>query len=256
MKRTSTLQNWDEFWNRKRHVENVYANVERIIENLKKVTELRDKKVLEVGAGTARDSFALINEGATVYVLDYSPQAIEIINALNKNREKQIYPILADAFSIPVPDNTFDIVFHQGLLEHFHEPMPLLLENVRVLKNGGILLVDVPQKYHIYTAIKHVFIFFNKWFAGWETEFTINQLTQLIGQVGVKVIQRYGTWMRPSLFYRIMRELLLQVNLKLPLYPSGFKPIRRIRNYLRQRLINTHWAFYTFINIGIIGKKY
>jgi len=90
----------------------------------------------------------------------------------------------ANAFKIPVPDATFDIVFHQGLLEHFKDPLPLLEEQFRVLKPGGFLLVDVPQRYHIYTVIKHTLIFLNKWFAGWETEFSIGRLTKLLTQSG------------------------------------------------------------------------
>ena len=255
MKRNSSHQIWDEFWSRKQHVEDVYSNVDRIINNLKQVVDLRNKRILEVGAGTARDSFARVNEDAQVYVLDYSPLAMEIISRLNKHRQEKIYPILADAFTIPAADESFDIVFHQGLLEHFKEPMKILHENVRVLKKDGILLVDVPQKFHIYTIIKHILIFFNKWFAGWETEFTINQLQQLVERTGVKVIYRYGSWMRPSLFYRICREILLKVKIKLPLYPPGLKPIRKIRDFIRRRSYTFNCAFYTFLDIGIITKK-
>ncbi|MBD3290049.1 methyltransferase domain-containing protein [candidate division KSB1 bacterium] len=255
MQRTSTKKNWDEFWNRKQHVEEVYSNVERIITNLRRVTDLNGKRILEVGAGTARDSFKLVNEGAEVFVLDYSSVALEIVNHLNQQSDANIHPILADAFRIPAADSTFDIVFHQGLLEHFKDPMPLLRENVRVLKEGGYLLVDVPQRYHIYTIIKHILIFLNKWFAGWETEFSINDLQDLAERSGVKVVYRYGSWMRPSLFYRIMREILLKINIKLPLYPRGIPGIRKIRNSLRKRFIHSNWALYTFLDIGIIGQK-
>ena len=255
MKRDSTKQTWDYFWERKQQVEDVYSNVDRIINNLKQITHLKNKKVLEVGAGTARDSFELVREGANVYVLDYSPLAMKIISRLNQSRQENICPILGDAFSMPIADESFDIVFHQGLLEHFTEPLKILAENVRVLKKGGILLVDVPQKYHVYTLIKHILIFFNKWFAGWETEFTINQLQQLVEQTGVTVIFRYGAWMRPSLFYRIIREILLKTKIKLPLYPQGFKPVRKIRDAAQKRFITSNWSFYTFLDIGIIAKK-
>ncbi len=255
MQRDSTQKNWDEFWNRKQHVEEVYSNVERIITNLRRVTALNGKRILEVGAGTARDSFKLVNQGANVFVLDYSPVAMDIVNHLNQENNTKIQPIRADAFSIPSPDNTYDIVFHQGLLEHFRDPRPLLQENVRVLKEGGYLLVDVPQRYHIYTIIKHILIFFNKWFAGWETEFSINELENLAKHAGVKVVYRYGSWMRPSLFYRILREVLLKIKIKLPLYPRGLPLFRNIRNFLRNRFIHSNWALYTFLDIGIIAKK-
>ena len=255
MHRDSSKQIWNQFWENKREVENVYSNADRIHENLKQVIDLKGKRILEVGAGTARDSFKLIDDGAYVYVLDYSPQAMEIISGLNRNGSSRIQPILGDAFHIPAPDNSFDVVFHQGLLEHFREPIGILQENVRVLKKGGVLLVDVPQKFHIYTAIKHFLIFINKWFAGWETEFTITELPQLVERSQVKVVHKYGSWMRPSLFYRIAREVLMKLKIQLPLYPQGFKAVRKIRNSVRQRFIRSKWAFYTFLDIGIIAKK-
>lgn len=253
--RSSTKKNWNDFWDRKQDIDEVYSNDDRIINNLKKITNFKGKRILEVGAGTGRDSLHFLNEGAEVFVLDYSPSAFKIINNLNENRKKIINPILADAFSIPCPDETFDIVFHQGLLEHFKDPSKILRENVRVLKKDGILLVDVPQRYHVYTLIKHVLIFFNKWFAGWETEFSIHELHRLLEQNNTKVIHRYGNWMRPSLFYRIIREILLKLKIKLPMYPGGFPVTRKIRNNIRNRFIQSKWAYYTFLDIGIIAKK-
>jgi ubiquinone/menaquinone biosynthesis C-methylase UbiE len=254
-KRQSTRENWDKFWIRKHQVEDVYDNDDRIIVNLKHITPLTGKRILEVGAGTARDSFAMVDAGADVYVLDYSMPAFQIINRLNQKHASGVYPILADTFHIPVSDGTFDIVFHQGLLEHFTNPLELLAENVRVLKKGGLLLVDVPQLYHPYTAIKHVLIFLNKWFAGWETQFTISELESLIEQSGTQVIHRYGYWMRPSLTYRLIRELLLKIKIKLPRYPKGIVPLRRLRDRIRNRWMIRRWAFYTFLDIGVIAQK-
>jgi hypothetical protein len=37
-----------------------------------------------------------------------------------------------------------------------------------VIKKGGFALADVPQRYHLYTAVKHLLIRLNKWFCGWE----------------------------------------------------------------------------------------
>jgi len=255
MKRISSQKNWDDFWERKHQVKDVYSNMERIISKLEQVVDLKEKKILEVGAGTARDSFSLVNRGAHVFVLDYSPTAMAIISRLNQEYPVNVHPIQADAFQIPAADESFDIVFHQGLLEHFHDPSKILQENVRVLKKGGLLLVDVPQKFHIYTVIKHILIFFDKWFAGWETEFTIRQLQRLVEKEGVRVVLSYGSWMRPSLFYRMMREALLKVNLKLPLYPKSFSWARRIRDAIRNRFMKTNWAFYTFLDIGVIAQK-
>ena len=39
------------------------------------------KTILEVGAGTGRDSVALAKSGAEVITLDYSPRSLELIRA-------------------------------------------------------------------------------------------------------------------------------------------------------------------------------
>ena len=253
--RHSTRQNWERFWEQKQRVEDVYDNAERIVHKLKANVELSGKKVLEVGAGTGRDSFMLVKEGALVYVLDYAENSLKIMQQLHQKAALNVQLLQADAFKLPIANNSFDVVFHQGLLEHFRNPVPLLEENFRVLKPGGILLVDVPQKYHVYTIIKHILIGFNRWFAGWETEFTIKELQSLVTQVGFEVKSSYGEWMRPSLFYRIVRELLLKVNVKLPLYPKGLGVFRHWRDVLRKRLLKHQITLYTGLDIGVIGIK-
>lgn len=253
--KTSTKDHWEKFWDEKKEINQVYSTGDRIFSNLKSLAEFKGKKILEVGAGSGRDSFRLAHEKAQVFVLDYSPKALDIINKLNDKNEVLVNCLQADALNMPIPDESFDIVFHQGLLEHFRYPLPLLQENYRILKPGGLLLVDVPQRYHIYTAIKHFLILINKWFAGWETEFSINQLNQLMKTAGFETKREYGNWMGPSLFYRIFREVLIKIKVKLPLYPKGFKYTRKLRDFFRNKFSNQKWAFYTFLDIGVIGQK-
>ncbi len=254
-KKKSTIDHWEKFWKNREQIDEVYSNDDRIYFNLTKVTAIEGKKVLEVGAGSGRDSFQLARENATVYVLDYSPQAAQIMKNLNDQHNRHVHLIQGDALQIPIPDESLDIVFHQGLMEHFKDPMPLLKEQFRILKPGGLLLVDVPQRYHFYTIIKHILIFLNKWFAGWETQFSIGQLKTLLEKSGFMVQHQYGRWMRPSLLYRISREALKKIKIRLPLYPKGFKLTRRLRDRFRDKFISKRWAFYTFLDIGVIGQK-
>jgi len=253
--KASTKENWENYWKDREDIHDVYSNEDRIFLNLVQVSNIQGKKILEVGAGSGRDSFRLAREMGIVYVLDYSPQALKIVQNLNAKNNPGVHLIQGDAFQIPLPDASLDIVFHQGLMEHFKDPMPLLKEHFRVLKPGGFLLVDVPQKFHIYTVIKQILIFFNKWFAGWETQFSLPQLKKLTKQAGFSVCHQYGRWMRPSLFYRMLRELFKKINIKLALYPKGFKYTRKIRDWLRGKFITKQWAYYTFLDIGVIGQK-
>src|SRR5262249_12124387 len=139
---------------------------------------LQGVRVLEVGAGSGRDSLELVRHGAEVWVVDYTPSALRLIG--RQPGGVALRRACADAFRLPFADGSFDAVFHQGLLEHFRNPGELLVENARVLAPGGILLVDVPQKWHYYTPLKHALIAMGRWFAGWETEFSIRELRRLV----------------------------------------------------------------------------
>ena len=50
----SRLSNWEKFWEEKKEVREVYSNSDRVVRNLSKITDLKGKKILEVGAGTGR----------------------------------------------------------------------------------------------------------------------------------------------------------------------------------------------------------
>ena len=42
------------------------------------------------------------------------------------------------------------------------------------------MVVDVPQTFHLYTLMKQILIALNRWFAGWETQFTPGELERLL----------------------------------------------------------------------------
>jgi SAM-dependent methyltransferase len=217
---------------------------------------VRGRRVLEVGAGSGRDSVALASEGARTFILDYSMASLE--TARRVAQRHGVAPILvrADALRLPFRDGAFDVIFHQGLLEHFRDPMPLLRENVRALSGAGLLLVDVPQRWHLYTVLKHAMIATGTWFAGWETEFTIGQLEGLLRRAGVRVVSRYGAWMVPGLFYRSLRAALLKLKAaRLPLYPPRIPLVSPALERWRGLWDGTPVAFRTYFVIGALGRK-
>lgn len=253
----SRLSNWEKFWEDKKEVREVYSNSDRVVRNLSKIVDLKGKKILEVGAGTGRDSFPLVEQGAEVYQLDYSANSLKIMKQLAEEEQIPVFIIGGDTFALPFRDGTFDIVFHQGLLEHFRpgKAEELLRENIRVIKTGGLLLVDVPQRYHVYTVIKHLLIAVNKWFAGWEREFSVAELRREMERLGLEIVHAYGEWMYPSLFYRATREALLNVGLKLPLYPTFIAPLTKMRRAVREKLRDTPVVINTALSFGLVGRK-
>ncbi|MBU3957245.1 class I SAM-dependent methyltransferase [Patescibacteria group bacterium] len=150
------------------------------------------KKILEVGAGSGSDCITLAKSGGECFALDFSKEALRVCQQLAKKENVEVKGIIADCRQIPIRDDFFDLVFSVGLVEHFKDPIPVLKEQLRVLKKGRFLIVDVPQKYNLYTIVKHLKIRHDSHPFGWETEYALADLKKIAGLLKVKPIRFYG----------------------------------------------------------------
>ena len=257
MKRASTLDHWESYWRGHRQdIEDTYSTGGRLVREVLADGPVAGKLVLEIGAGSGRDLLALARSGARGIVLDYSPASLALVRQQSMAQGIDVMLVQADATRMPFRDGAIDVSFHQGLLEHFRDPRPLLLENARITRRGGRVLVDVPQTWHAYTLLKNALIAIDRWFAGWETQFTVGQLERLVRESGLEVVRSYGDWMVPGLWYRGMREVLKRgLKLGLPLHPSGPAWWSRGWERMRASLRRRRWALNTCHVIGTVGRR-
>lgn len=117
-----------------------------------------DKKLLDVGAGAGivgAMNFKGIVEAACG--IDPDPRVVEN-KFLDEGR-------IATGESIPYPDEYFDIVVSDNVLEHLENPNEVLLEILRVLKSGGVFLAKTPNKSHYMPLIARLTpTSFHQWF--------------------------------------------------------------------------------------------
>jgi len=254
--RDSDRDVWNVYWKGKADIGTVYPSSPSILRAILESVDVKGIRVLEAGAGSGRDSLELARRGAHVTVLDFSPESLRIVERLSQDlKVPNVDCVLGDAVCTPFGDNTFDLVFHQGLLEHFRDPMPLLRENHRVLTPGGLCLCDVPQTFHPLTIVKKVLIGLDKWFAGWETQYTPLSLRRRMRSAGFVIERTYGDWMRPCLAYRVIREVFKKSGVHLPLFPFHDTLYVRWKDTALDWLDRFPPAHYCQATIGVVGRK-
>lgn len=188
-----TEENWDKEW--KPYNQNPYFKPNKRVLDIVRICfdyQLKDKRIIELGAGSGSDIISLVQEGAKGFALDFSRQAIRAIKYWAKKKKVDVETVKADIKNIPYPDNHFDLVYSVGLMEHFKNYVSLLKEQIRVIKPGGFLLIDVPQKYTLYTIVKHIRLKLGSHPFGWETEYSRAGLIKLAARLGQKVHLIYG----------------------------------------------------------------
>jgi SAM-dependent methyltransferase len=247
--RASTVAAWDRNWERYRE--------ERRIEETPQIQQwLLDlgcadgRRVLEVGAGTGGDSAALAAAGAFVVPLDFSAEAVQLIRETGRARAVTLRPVRGNAETMPFADAVFDLVFHQGFLEHFRDPERLLREQVRVLKTGGYLLIDVPQRFTVYAVKKFVRVHTGRWFAGYERSFSIFELRRLARRCGLTVVNAYGRGYSPHLVHHLRHLQGLRSHRML-----GPPALRRLNDRLWGRFERSLAALLYFKDIGVVCRK-
>jgi ubiquinone/menaquinone biosynthesis C-methylase UbiE len=97
----------------------------------------RGKRVLEIGVGMGADYLEWLKAGAQATGVDLSAASLE--RARRRCELAGYTPDLriADAESLPFPDNSFDVVYSYGVMHHSPDTSQCVREAWRVLKPGG-----------------------------------------------------------------------------------------------------------------------
>ena len=136
--------------------------IEKII---KKFIKPSSSKILNLGCGPGLLEEALSKQGYSGIGIDASPEMIELsVERSNKNNFKENWQFfVGDCEETKIENTKFDCVVASGLIEYMPEDEKLLKESYRLLKNNGLLILNVTN------------------FFGWST--SLNRITHYIKKV-------------------------------------------------------------------------
>jgi SAM-dependent methyltransferase len=113
--------------------------------------EVKNKKILLLGAGTARDVRFLIDSNE-VYAIDISKISVDFLRKLGIKSFKGDLNM-----TLEFKDNCFDLIIAKDILEHLDSPLTLSKEISRVLKPSGYAVIDVPNHFFLPMRLKMLF---------------------------------------------------------------------------------------------------
>jgi len=246
----SQPETWDKFWGRKDWAPVTNSALLQCITEVMG-GDITGKKILEVGCGKAGDSVALRKMGADCYVLDYSNTALAVSGNLAEEQSVKLFPVMSNAKNLSFKANVFDLVFSQGLIEHYQPPNLLISEQKRVVKPGGFVLIDVPQLISLQAVSKRMMMSLGKWPFGWERDYTESQLKEILDKLGLEFVISYGWGFGPAL------GLGLRSDLRTMLDKIEKRGEERRTNFLRTNSgLQRSWLARHCLNfIGVVGEK-
>ena len=131
----------------------------------KNENRLKNKNILEVGCGAGKFSSIILNHTkANLYSVDKS-NAVEATYINNKKFiNKKFYIFQSDAHYLPFENNTFDISFCLGVLQHTNNVEKIIEEIINKTKKGGDIVLDFYPRNGFWTKIhcKYIMRYFIK----------------------------------------------------------------------------------------------
>lgn len=172
-------KDWEKYWKHKEV--KITINKKRMMKILNK--HAYKNKVLDAGCGSGFFSKYFAGRDCEIISLDYSKEALKLTQELNP----KIMPIRGNLLCTPFENGSFDLIFSDGLLEHYKNPTDILLEFKRILKKNGIITTFAPNKYSYWLFVKPFILKGIK-----EYRFTLRELIKLHEKIGFKILEFGG----------------------------------------------------------------
>lgn len=152
------------------------------------------KKILDIGSGNGISVLAFANAGYDVFALEPDPSETVGAGAIrklisSKTSDTEIELIDSFAESIPLDDNSVDIVFTRQAMHHAADLDKFVKEATRVLKPDGIFF---SVRDHVISTAEDLPVFLAEHplhsYYGGENAFTTAQYENAMNKAGLKIV--------------------------------------------------------------------
>jgi len=203
---------WDKYWQ-----ESKISNLDEVITNdplyrlLKRLIKFpsykKNLKILEAGCGSGIRTLALLKEFQKYHLrctlVDLSKEALLLAKKNAEQNNIKATFLTANIFKLPFPDESFDVVWNEGVIEHFDgkKRYEIFQEMARVCKINGQIIVISPNALNpFYTIAKKYLTIKKQWIYGFEKPYTIFELKNKMKKAGIKPITMSGAGVIRSFF--------------------------------------------------------
>lgn len=115
-------------------------------EQINDAKKLKGAVYLEIGCGPFHFGQLVSKECSLIIGIDVSPTALVLAKKmLDKKKIKNYLLIQGDILSLPIKNNSIDVIYGGGVIEHFKNTNSCVQELYRVLKPKGISFNTVPM---------------------------------------------------------------------------------------------------------------
>jgi ubiquinone/menaquinone biosynthesis C-methylase UbiE len=117
------------------------------------------ERILEVACGTGFFTLELANKGFNVVGLEIDYNLCDIVRKTSQYFKVNSTVVTGDACKLPFTEHAFDLVFSKSFFEHAYNVDKALKEQIRVLRNGGIIIIEDGNLFNLKSLFNLLFLY-------------------------------------------------------------------------------------------------